>query len=158
MKLSIRIALFALFLPLFWVACSKSSSSDTGSSRTALLTTGAWKYDTAGIDLDRNGTIDIGDTTITACYKDNTYQFNKDSTGVVNNGTVKCSSSEAQTVAFTWGFTNINQTAIKSNADSNLAAGINISSLTADKFVLYKDTTVLGIQIWYILQLKKVTQ
>lgn len=154
MKIALRAAFFALAAPLIWTACSKSSSNNNNNTRTTLLTTGAWKYDTAGIDLDRNGTIDIGDTTIKVCYKDNTYQFNKDSTGIANNGALKCDDSEPQTADFDWSYTNAEQTALKSSADPQLAAGINIYALTSDKFVLYKDTTILGVKIWYVLSLK----
>jgi len=142
------------FLLVCWTACSKSSSSSDNSNRVTLVTKAAWKYDTAGIDLDRNGTIEIGDTTLQACYKDNTYLFNKDSTGVADEGATKCSSTDPQTTAFTWSFSGTNQSKITSTADPLLAQGVNIYSLTDTKFVLYKDTTVLGVNIWYIISLK----
>ena len=154
MKITLCTAFFALAATLLWTACSKSSSNNTNNSRTTLLTTGAWKYDTAGIDLDHNGTVDLADTTIRACYKDNTYQFKKDSTGIADNGALKCDVSDAQTVNFDWSYTNTEQTALKSSADPRLEQGVTIYSLTSDKFVLYKDTTILGVKIWYIFSLK----
>ena len=158
MKKTIRIAPLSaalVFLLILWVACKKSSSStNSPSARMNFVTQSSWKFDTAGIDLDRNGTIDIGDTTILSCYKDNTYLFNKDSTGTADEGATKCNSTDPQTYPFTWSFGNSNQSTIQSSADPRLASGINIYSVNDSKFVLYKDTTVLGIQIWYVMSLK----
>ena len=87
-------------LTVAWAACSKNSSSSSN-SRVALMTQAIWKYDTSGIDLNKDGTIDIADT-LPACFKDNTYQFNKDSTGILNEGATICYPGDPQTRAFTW--------------------------------------------------------
>lgn len=154
MKFPIFLLNCSIALALLATACKKSSSSENSSSRTSLITSGVWKYDTSGIDFDKNGTIDYGDTTIAACYRDNTYQFDKDSTGVVNNGTIKCDDSEQASFSFTWSFLGSDQSKIQSNADPLLVNGVNIYSLSSTKLVLYKDTTYLGMDLWYILSLK----
>ena len=157
MKKLVRItphALALVFLLILWGACKKSSSSTNTTERMKFVTQSPWKYDTAGADLDRNGTIDIGDETILPCYRDNTYLFNKDSTGLADEGATKCDGSDSQSFPFTWSFGTTGQSTIKSSSDPRLAEGINIYSVSDTKFVLYKDTTVLGVQIWYILSLK----
>jgi hypothetical protein len=145
----------AVCLLTLWTACKKNtSSSDNSSSRVTLITQASWKYDTAGADLNRDGIIDIGDTTILPCFKDNTYLFNKDSTGIADNGALKCSPTDPQTFPFTWSFTSAGDSVLKSDADPLLAGGINIYSITSTKLILYKDTTALGIKLWYLVYLK----
>ena len=151
--------LAALFLLIIWTACHKSNSSsntntNTPSARTVLLTKAAWKFDTAGADLNKDGTIEQGDNTLQPCFKDNTYLFNTDSTGIADNGALKCNPSDPQTFPFTWNFSNAGDSVIKSNADPILANGINIFSITDTKIVLYKDTSVFGQNFWYVISLK----
>ena len=138
-----------------WTACTKNSSSSTEpSSRTTIITEGSWKIDTAGVDTDKNGTIDIGDSTLLSCQKDNTYTFLKDSTGIADEGPTKCNSTDPQSTPFTWNFSGTGQSVIKSSADPLLANGINIFSMTSTQIVLYKDTAVFGISFWYVVKLK----
>jgi hypothetical protein len=145
----------ALLSLTIWAACKKSSSStDNTSPRVTLLTQAVWKFDTAGASFNKDGVINIGDTTIQPCSKDNTYQFNKDSTGIVDNGAIKCSPSEPQTFSFTWSFSDKGDSVLRSNADPILAGGVNIYSMTSTKIVLYKDTTFFGQNFWYVIALK----
>jgi hypothetical protein len=138
-----------------WTACKKNTSSSNTSSRTTLITEASWKFDSSGIDQNKDGIIDVVDTTsILPCQKDNTYTFNKDSTGIMDEGATKCNSTDPQTTAFTWSFSGTGQSVIKSDANPILANGINILSMTSTKMVLYKDTTVYGFNIWYIVNLK----
>lgn len=145
-----------LFLTIWAAACKKSHSSptDTTPPRVTLITQASWKFDSSGVDGNKDGIIDVVDTTLQPCLKDNTYQFNKDSTGIADNGPTKCNPSDPQTTPFTWSFSGTNQSVIKSNADPILAGGVNIFSMTSTKMVLYKDTTVFGLSIWYIISLK----
>jgi hypothetical protein len=142
-----------------WVSCSKSSSSDTNNTnneKVTLITQTAWKYDTSGIDINKDGIIgtgDFGDGSVEACTKDNTYLFKKDSTGTMDEGALKCSSSDPQTLPFTWSFTN-NQTALTATFSPILSGGVNIVSLTDTKFVVYKDTSYLGANVRYLISLK----
>jgi hypothetical protein len=144
--------LFLLFLLslTIWAACNKSSSSP---SRATLITQSVWRYDTSGIDLNKDGIVDIGDTTVTVCEKQYTYLFNKDSTGVLTAGAVKCDPSDPQTTNFTWSLTN-NQTVLTASVNPLLSGGVNILSLDQNKFVVYKDTTLLGTSFRYLISLK----
>jgi hypothetical protein len=143
--------LFSLVVLAIFIGCGKSSS--TPSSSPSLITQGAWKYDTAGIDLDKNGTIDYGDTTLKTCQKDNTYLFNKDSTGVMDEGATKCSPTDPQSTPFTWYFTN-NQGVLVLAGNTLLSGTLNVSSISATKLVVYKDTVASGIGFRYIFSLK----
>ena len=147
--------LIALASLTIWSACKKNSSSSTDtSSRTTLITTGSWKIDSAGADLNKDGIIDVVDTTLLSCEKDNTYTFNKDSTGLADEGPTKCNSTDPQSTPFTWSFSGTGQSVIKSDANALLVNGIGIYSMTSTKMVLYKDTTVFGASIWYVVDLK----
>jgi hypothetical protein len=151
--------LSAVFLLIIWTACHKSNSSSNNntndpSARTVLLTKASWKFDTSGADFNKDGIIDAGDNTLEPCFKDNTYQFNTDSTGTADNGALKCNVSDPQTFPFTWSFSNKGDSVISSNADPILANGINIFSMTDTKIVLYKDTSAFGQNFWYVISLK----
>jgi hypothetical protein len=158
MKKSVAFApcLLALASLTIWTACKKNSSSSTDTNaRTTLITEASWKFDASGADFNKDGIIDIIDsTTILPCEKDNTYTFLKDSTGIADEGATKCNSTDPQTTAFTWSFSGTGQSVIKSDADPLLASGISIFSMTSTKMVLYKDTTVSGIPLWYVVNLK----
>jgi hypothetical protein len=138
-------------------SCSKSSSSSSTPTRTQLLSKAAWKLDTSGIDLDKDGGIDAvpGFTvTIPACQKDNTYLFNKDSTGVLDEGPTKCNASDPQSTVFTWYLSN-NQTVLNGTINASFGSGsLGVFSMTDTKMVLYKDTSYQGQKFWYILSLK----
>ncbi|MDR3716299.1 MAG: hypothetical protein P4L51_26135 [Puia sp.] len=155
-KLFLVSLLFPIAFFLVVSGCSKSSNNGNNSgseSRMTLITRSAWKYDTSGIDNNMDGIVDIGDTTIPACEKDNTYQFNADSTGLMNEGATKCNVNDPQTAAFTWSF-NTAQTMLQSNFNPILVNGVNIFKLTDSTLVVYKDSTVFGISFRYLLSLK----
>jgi hypothetical protein len=142
-----------LFLTV-WSACSKSSSGSSGpSANTVLITQATWKYDTSGIDLNKDGIVDIGDTTVPVCEKEYTYLFNKDSTGILTEGATKCNPSDPQTENFTWSFTN-NQSGLTASINPLLSGGVNIFSLTQTSLILYKDTILLGSSFRYVISLK----
>ena len=149
----LTLALAALFLVILWASCSKSHSSDNSNSRVTLITQSTWRYDTSGIDLNKDGVVDIGDTLFQPCTKDNVYTFKSDSTGTMDEGLTKCIAASPQMVPFTWSLTN-NQTVLTSTVNPLLAGGINIFSLTSSNWILYKDSTVSGISVRYILNLK----
>lgn len=147
------IPLFAalLFLAVF-IGCSKSSSS-SGGDRKTLIVQASWKYDTAGFDLHKHGVIDIGDTSIKACVRDNTYTFKKDSTGVMDEGASKCNPADPQTVPFTWKLTH-HDSVLNISGNLLLSGSINILSMNATKFAIYKDTIYLGQSFRYLIFLK----
>ncbi|HMH23303.1 MAG TPA: hypothetical protein VK563_16070 [Puia sp.] len=144
--------LFSLLFLAIFVGCGKKSSPapDPGASP---ITLSSWKYDTSGVDFDKNGTIDFADTLLKACQKDNTYLFKNDSSGVSDESTTRCKVSDPQTVPFNWGLRN-NGTILLLAGNTVLSGSLNISSVTSTKFNLYKDTTVSGIPIRYLIMLK----
>ena len=100
--------LAALFLVILWASCSKSHSSEHPTngpgSNFVLITQTTWRYDTSGVDLNKDGVVDIGnDTLITACEKDDIYTFKSDSTGIIDEGVTKCDAADPQTLPFSWG-------------------------------------------------------
>jgi hypothetical protein len=141
-------------LTTVWTACSKHNSSDNNSnSQVTLMTQAVWRYDTSGIDLNKDGQIDLADTLAT-CFKDNTYLFKTDSTVIVDEGATKCDASAPQTATYSWSISKDNPPVIKTDADPILASGIKVKELTSTKLTVYKDTTIQGIGIWFILSLK----
>ncbi|HXB90779.1 MAG TPA: hypothetical protein VNU72_00755 [Puia sp.] len=144
----------ALVLAFAWASCSKSKSTDPGNPTVNLVTAASWKYDTSGIDLNKDGVVDIGgDSLITACQKDDIYTFKSDSTGTLDEGATKCHVGDPQTAPFTWSLTT-NQTVLAISSNTLLSGNINIFSLSSTKWVLYKDTTISNIGVRYIVQLK----
>jgi hypothetical protein len=144
-----------ILLGMAW-GCKKSSSSSSSSANVNLITSSAWKYDTSGIDLDEDGKIDnfdITDTIIKSCQKDDLFTFNKDSTGIIDEGPTKCNVADAQTDPLAWEFTN-NDKVLNVTSNTLLNGNLNILSLTATGFVLYKDTTYLGLSFRYLISLK----
>lgn len=144
--------LVALVLSIAWASCSKSSSGNNNNNVT-LLTKGTWKFDTSGIDLDKNGTIDQPDPILEPCFKDNTFVFYKDSTVVMDEGANKCSTNP-QTSTYSWSITNTNPAILKSSVNPILAQGVKVLTLTDTKLTVYKDSSALGYSFWYIMSLK----
>jgi hypothetical protein len=146
--------LLALAFCIAWAACSKSdSNNNNNNTNVTLITKSTWKFDTSGIDMDKNGTIDEEDPILEPCFKDNTFLFSKDSTVVMDEGADKCSSNQ-QTGTYSWSITNGNPAILKSTVNPILAEGVKISILTDTKLTVYKDTTFGPFSIRYIMSLK----
>jgi hypothetical protein len=122
-----------------------------------LITASAWKYDTAGIDLNGDGLIDeaLPGGVIPACITDNTLTFNSDSTGIENEGAIKCDSASPQTSNFTWAF-NSNQTSIvlPDSLFGTFTGTITITSLTATQLHLEQAVTDSGFTVNVAVYLK----
>jgi hypothetical protein len=156
-----RNKLFAIVIlsSILFVACKKKDSdSPGGSNKTALLTQSSWKFNNAGIDPNKDGTIDTDISGfISACLKDNTVSFSStNNSGTMDEGASKCNTSDPQSVPFTWAFTD-NETKI--NITGNVIAGkggsYNINSLTSTSFSLSKDTLISGFgQTTIVVNLK----
>jgi len=153
MKQLLWMAASLMTFMLIWTACSKSNSNNSSSNMT-LMTQAVWKYDTSGFDLTGDGKIDYPDTIAQPCFKDNTYQFKKDSTVIVDEGATKCNSSDPQTATFAWSMTSSNPPILKSDANAILANGVTVTVLNSTQLQVYKDTTILGISVRYIIALK----
>ena len=96
--------LFAFLIAVtIGTACSKN---ETKKSNSELIAQGTWKFASAGLDSDKNGTVDMEDGSIEPCEKDNIATFNIGGTGSYDEGATKCDISAPQTKAFTWQFKN----------------------------------------------------
>jgi hypothetical protein len=92
--------LAVLSMSIFFSACSKSDSN-TPKTKTQLLTQASWKFSNAKV----NGA-DVS-SLIQTCQKDNILTFSSTGgSGTLDEGPVKCNSSDPQTTNFTWSFTN----------------------------------------------------
>lgn len=146
-----------LLLGICW-GCKKSSSSPSPSSNDVnLITQAAWRYDTSGIDLDKDGKIDNGDLSDTAnlkpCEKDDLFTFYKDSTGLIDESVTKCHVGDPQTDPMNWEFTS-NDKVLNVTSNTVLNGSLNILSLTSSSLVLYKDTTIVFVPLRYLISLK----
>jgi hypothetical protein len=137
-------------------SCSKKSSS-TGQTKIQLLTASAWKYDTAGLDANGDGTIDdaLPNGVIPACVTDNTLVFNSDSTGTENEGAINCDTTGVQSASFTWSF-NTAQTVINfpDSVFGPFGGTVNITSLTTTQLHLEKAITESGLTFNVAVYLK----
>ncbi len=147
------LALAGLFL--FWTSCKKDSSTNNPTNPTvAVLTSAAWKYDTAGVDINKDGIIDLGDTAaLPSCERDDTFTFSTDSTGVMDEGPTKCNPGDLQSSPFTWKLMN-NNTLLTASFNPILQEGVTVLKLDANHFSVYRDSTYLGASYRFILQLK----
>jgi hypothetical protein len=84
-----------------------NSNNNNQSNSVQLITSSTWKYDTIGLDTDGDGKPNSPlppGYGIDDCDRDNTATFKSDSTGILNEGTVKCNAGDPQTTSFKWWF------------------------------------------------------
>lgn len=97
-SVAFRLMLALAFCSSFFTHCKKN---DNGNSKVKLLQSAAWKYQDAGLDLDKNGTVDSPlPVALQKCDTDNTLTFKTDTSGVVDEGASKCNVSYPQTSTF----------------------------------------------------------
>jgi hypothetical protein len=139
----IESTLFVSAVIIIVASCSKSSSSQP-KTKMQLITASAWKYDTAGVDLNNDGTIDaaLPSGYIKDCQTDNLLYFKSDSTGTEDEGATKCNSTDPQTASFTWSF-NASQTVINfpDSVFGSVGGAVNITSLTETQLHFEKTVT-----------------
>lgn len=133
-----------ILLASFIASCQKDGAKNTEPTKTDVLVQSSWKFDNAGIDTNKDGTIEFDiSSQIQACLKDNTITFTKNNTGTVDEGPTKCDPASPQTLPITWSFAD-NETSM--NLGGNAIVGVNgkfkLLALTKDKLTLAKDTTV----------------
>jgi hypothetical protein len=131
-------------------ACKKKYTATPAKTKTELITKSAWKYESAGIDSDNNGTIDIpipasGLGSLPACQTDNVSTLVSNGTGTVDEGPSKCAPADPQSAPFTWAF-QTNETEI--NFSGAVVAGqsgvFKIITLNDINLVLSQKRTVPG--------------
>ena len=145
-----------VFILLFILSCSKDEPAVK--TKTQLLTETQWKYEAGGIDIDKNGVIDIPieqTGMIPPCALDNLGSFRANGTGVNFEGATKCDPSLPDSTFFNWAFTN-NESRI--NITGSAFAGISgefvIKELSANRFTISKDTTISPWNAAIIVSLK----
>lgn len=139
--------------------CEKDDDDNNQQSeKTTFLVQSAWRFDNAGIDVDRNGTIEtaLPAGSLESCFTDNTITFSANGNGMVDEGPTKCDAADPQTTPFTWSFA-ANETAM--NISGDVVAGIEggqfkIIALTSTKLSLSKDTSILGAPVALIAEFK----
>jgi hypothetical protein len=130
-------------------SCNKDDDDDKGTdekSKIQLITSATWKYDTAAVaDKNGNPVSPLPGDVIKSCDKDNTITFKSDSTGVLNEGTTKCSSADPQTTNFKWWFKE-NGTVLYTPDDifgsSSFTGDFKVIELTATKLRVTKEVTI----------------
>lgn len=141
MKLSA--ILFFVVAAVVGTACSKDSG---GASNTDLITSAAWKYDTAGIDVNSDGFIDTGVPPgyLNNCDKDNVLTFKSDGTGTVDEGPSKCDPANPQTAAFTWAFTGSQTINFPTAILTGISGDVTLLKLTSTELHLSKSVSIGG--------------
>lgn len=140
----IVLAAFVCFLAFSFAACKKSKSK----SRTDLITQSSWKYQDAGLDVNRDGTVDapIPAGFLQACDLDNTITFKSDGTGTADEGTLKCDPSSPQTSTFTWTFKDNEQVITLSNAlFGGLNGEVKVKTINDSQLELHKEVNMTAI-------------
>lgn len=149
----IFLAALVCLVALPFAGCKKGNNSK---SRTELISQSSWKYDNAGLDANRDGTVDapIPPGFMQACDMDNTITFNSNGTGVVDEGSAKCDPASPQTAPFTWSFKDNEQTITLSNAlFGGLNGDIKVKTINDNQLELHKEVNV-GMVVNVIVFLK----
>jgi hypothetical protein len=141
------IFLSSVAMALFTIGCSKDNDDDDNgpSERMQLITSAAWKYDNAQIDIngDENGDQALPPGLLEDCDKDNIITFNSDSTGTIDEGPTKCDVSNPQTVPITWEFKDNEKVInIPENIFGSFSGDAKIKTLTATKLTLVKQVQI----------------
>ena len=132
--LYLRPVAILLLSAVIFAGCKKESKK----SNLEYLTQALWKFDNAGFDNDKNGTIDVVDQDIQDCQKDDIIDFNSDGTGSHDEGVTKCDPNHDQITAFAWLF-KVNETQIE--YDGKL---FTILSLNDNQLKIYYDIDLGG--------------
>ncbi|HET9824350.1 MAG TPA: hypothetical protein VFP87_03385 [Chitinophagaceae bacterium] len=87
-------------------SCTKNNNEKSPTLSSAeLLTAKPWKLLSYGFDDNKNGLVDNNENAIKECEADNTYIFNKDGSGVVQENLKICSGSDPSH-SFIWALKN----------------------------------------------------
>ena len=136
------------FLPILFLAtsCDKDDDDDqtTGKTKTELITSASWKFESVGRDTDKDGDIDEdASALLEPCRKDNTFKLEASGSGTASEGATKCTSTAPDTVPFTWAFAS-NETVVNITGNAVLGFGgqYKIITLNDTRLSLSKDTTL----------------
>src|SRR5215510_14229227 len=88
--INMRIGWF-IIVALFFAGCKKNKAdAPANKSVSQLLTEKPWMISVAGFDDNDNGIIDPSENFVPDCGKDDTFTFNSDGTGSVQDNTTTC--------------------------------------------------------------------
>jgi hypothetical protein len=139
MKTTLFKASSLLLAAAFITACSKDSAPKK--TNTELITQTAWKFESEGIDLDKNGTIEAPSGEVEDCNKDDVFTFITGGTGSRDEGSTKCDGADPQTNPFTWQFKDSEK---ELEFDGHL---FKLHTLNDNSLKGYKDIDTLGISV-----------
>ncbi|HTQ26488.1 MAG TPA: hypothetical protein VMI35_00095 [Puia sp.] len=131
-----------LITAVVMTGCRAKNGAD---EKTALLTRAAWKYEKMGFDSDEDGYIDVLDSRVSDCEKDDLTIFRPDGSGVFQSGRIKCDPSDPPSLPFTW---------LLENHDSSIyfeEQYFRIKTLTDSHLEIYHDETLAGSDVRYII-------
>ena len=144
-------------IAIAFFSCKKDDADPPATTtKTTILAEQSWKFNNAGLDPNKDGTIDTDVSGfVNACLKDNTVSFATNGSGTSDEGATKCNSADPQSIPFTWNFAS-NETLININGNAVAGKGgqYKIISLTNTAFSLSKDTLYQGISTTFIVNLK----
>lgn len=151
-----------MLLSVAFLSCQKESDSNNGGAQTNTdyITSSAWVYQSSGVDVDKNGTIDqsLEDLGVPSCSLDNTLTFKKDGTATADEGATKCDPADPQSTSFNWNFADGEKSLeIKNNVFAALNGKLNIKTLDNTTLTLTKDTTItspISLSVSVIVNLK----
>lgn len=133
------------------IACSDKKG--TPKSNTEILSQASWKFESEGLDLDKNGTIDMPSGEVEDCTKDDILTFAANGTGTRDEGTSKCEGTDPQTSSFNWQFKNSEK---ELSVDIPIFQGrsFNLHTLNDASLKAYVDIDTLGtsIRAWVTLK------
>lgn len=133
------------------IACS--DKKETPKTNTEHLTQASWKFESEGLDLDKNGTIDLPSGEVDDCTKDDILSFAVGGTGTRDEGPSKCETGDPQTSSFNWQFKNSEK---EIAIDIPIFAGrsFNLHTLNDVSLKAYVDIDTLGtsIRAWVTLK------
>jgi len=155
MKIFFALLTIAL-VSIFFIACGKDENPTPQPTKTEQLTGSSWRLDTAGLDQDRNGTIDFSVMNlIGGCIRDNNLSFQAGNTGTTNEGPTKCNTTDPQTTNFNWNFSDAEANLNISNSIlTPLNGKSKILELSSTILKLTRDTVISGFPAAIVVQLK----
>lgn len=146
MKIFSTLLLLSLAIGVF--SNCKKEERPPEKTKKELLTAGAWVHESSGVDVDKNGTIELSleAAGVQPCRLDNVLTFRSDNTAVADEGASKCNTTDPPTTQFSWQFAD-NETAlsVSDNVFSQLNGRFAIRTLNSTSLSLSRDTTMPGV-------------
>jgi hypothetical protein len=140
---------YTLLIPVLiivLISCDKNEDPPAGPTKTELITSSTWKYESGGGDQNGDGTIDFTfeqSGVVQPCRLDNTATFQANGTGITDEGATKCNAADPQTSPFDWNFLN-NESEINVTGSGFFGVGgkFKLKTLTSTAMTVTKDTVI----------------